>query len=176
MSLRRQDLPRRRTFRMETPFDLGIPGYDLPDSGIHPALFPLTPLTFPWLFPNGWLHLYPERVGIPELEGGCHSSLGSSGDISISHSGVSRGHRNVLIASVNHYTTTPDSSGLRGPPNRTPLCSNGSFPPRPTSHSDMLNCATPAHPRTISLHNNLTELEYVSPHGTLPAQRNHTIT
>ena len=110
-----------------------------------------------------------------------HSSLGSSGDISISHSGISRGHRNALIASVNHYMTTPDSSGLRGPPNRTPLCSNGSSPPRPTSHSDMLNCAAPAHPQTISLHsgtlhNNLSELEYVSLHRTLPAQINHTIT
>ena len=83
--------------------------------------------------------------------------------------------------SVNHYTTTLDSSGLRRSPNRTPLCSNGSFPPRPTSHSDMLNCAAPAASRTISLHgrtirNNLTELVFISIHGTLPAQRNHTIT
>ena len=135
--------------------------WESPDSGIHPARFPLTPLAFPWLFPNGWPHVYPERAGIPELEGGCHSSLGYSGDISIPHSGVSRGHWNVPHASDNLYTTTPDSSRLRRPPNRTPLCLNGSFPQRPISHSDMLNCATPAHPQTIllhgrTIHNNVT--------------------
>ena len=144
-----------------------------PDSGIHPVRFPLFLLAFPWLFPNGWPHVYPERAGIPKLEGvgGCHSSLRSSGDISISHSGVSRGHRNVPYASVSHYTTTP--------PNRTPICSNGSFAPRPTSLPDRLNRAAPAHPRTISLHggsihNNATELS-ASIHRTLPAQWNHTI-
>ena len=93
-----------------------------PESTQHSSHWP------PWLFPNGWLHVYPERAGIPELEGGCHSSLGSSGDISISHSGVSRNHRNDLIASVNHYyTTTPDSSRLRGPSNRTPSAQMGPF-------------------------------------------------
>ena len=50
---------------------------------------------FPWLQPNVCTHVYPERAGIPRLKGSCHSSLGSSGDISISHSGVSHGHRNV---------------------------------------------------------------------------------
>ena len=101
--------------------ELEIPGSDLPDSGIHPARFLWTPLAFPWLFPNGWLHVYPEGAGIPELEGGCYFSLRSSGDISFSHSGVSRSHRNVPMLSVNHYTITADSSGLRGLPNRTPL-------------------------------------------------------
>ena len=62
-----------------------------------------------------------ERAGIPKLEGGCHSSLRSSGDISISHSGVSCGHRNVPHASVNHYTTSPDSSELRRAPSH-PFC------------------------------------------------------
>ena len=57
----------------------------------------------------------------PKLEGGCHSSLGSSGDISISHSGVSCGHRNVPHASDSHYEISPDSSGLRRPPSRTLL-------------------------------------------------------
>ena len=85
------------------------------------------------------------------------------------------------ILSANHYAITPDSSGLRGLPNRTPLWSDGSLPPRPTSHSDILNCAAPAHPRTISLygrtlHNHYTEIEFDSPHGAFPAQRNHTIT
>ena len=49
---------------------------------------------------NSWamlLYIYPERAGIPGLERDCHSSLGSSGDISIPHSGVSRGHRNVPL-------------------------------------------------------------------------------
>ena len=164
MSQRRQYFPRRQYLPCRQVFTRR---QEFLHSGIHPAQFPLTPLAFPWLFPNGWLHVYPERAGIPELEGGCHSSLGSSGDISISHSGVSRGHRNIPHASVNHYTTTPDSSGLRRPTNRTPLCSNGSFPPRPTSHSDILSCAAPARPRTISLHgrtmhNNLTELVFTS--------------
>ena len=86
-----------------------------------------------------------------------------SGDISISHSGVSRGHRNVPHASVSHYTTSPDSSGLSIPPNQTPLCSNGSFPSKPTSLPDRLNRTASAHPRTISLnggtiHNSVTEL------------------
>ena len=102
-------------------------------------------------------------AGIPKLEGGCHSSLGSCGDISISHTGVSHGHRNVPHASVSHYTTSPDSSGLRRPPNRTHICSNGSFPSRPTSLPNRLNRAAHAHPQTISLHggtvhNNATEL------------------
>ena len=90
MPQRRQSLPRRagkffragRTFRATTPVCLGIPRSDLPDSGILPARFLLA---FPWLFPNVIPHVYPERAGIPKLEGGCHSSLGSSGDISISH-------------------------------------------------------------------------------------------
>ena len=120
-------------------------------------------------------------MGIPELEGGCHSSLGSFGYINISHSGVSHGHQNVPHASVNNYTTSPDSSGHRRPPNRTPFCSNGSFPPIPTSHSDRLNCTAPAHPRTISLHGrtihkHVTELVFESIHGTLPAHRYLTIT
>ena len=81
-------------------------------------------------------------VGIPKLEGGCHSSLGSSGDISIFHSVVTRMFHTLQSITI---TTTPDSSGLRRPPNQTPLCLNGSFPPRPTSHSDRLNCDAPAH-------------------------------
>ena len=158
---RRQVLPRRQDFPHRNPRLPGNPR--IRPSGIHLLLFPLSPLAFPWLFPNGWSHVYPERAGIPKLEGGCHSSFGSSGDISISHSGVSHGHRNVPHTSVSHYTTSPDSSGLCRPPNRTPFCSNGSFPSRPTSLPDRLNRATLAHPRTISLHggtihNNVTEL------------------
>ena len=154
-----------RIFRTEIPVFLGIPRSDLPDSGIHPARFPLSPLAFPWLFPTGWPHVYSERAGIPKLEGGCHSSLrlGSSGDISISHSGVSCGHRNVPHASVSHYTTSPDSSGLHRPPTRTLVCLNGSFPTRPTPLLGRLLCPAPAHPRTISLYGR-----------TIPKQRDRT--
>ena len=40
---------------------------------------------FPQLHPNVLMHVYPERAGIPKLKGSCHPSLGSSGDICISH-------------------------------------------------------------------------------------------
>ena len=74
-----------------------------------------------------------------------------------------------------------DLARLRRPPNQTPLCLNGSFTPRPTSHSDMLNCAAPAHPRTIllhgrTIHNNVTELVSESICRALPTQRIHTLT
>ena len=62
-----------------------------PDSGAHQHVSH----GFPYAHPNVRMHVYPKRAGIPSLKGNCHSSLGSSGDISISHSGVSRGHRNV---------------------------------------------------------------------------------
>ena len=167
-----------RTFRAETPVCLGIPRSDLPDSGILPTRFPLA---FPWLFLNVISHFYPERAGIPKLEGGCHSSVGSSGDISISLSGVSCGHRNVPHASISHYTTSPDSSGLRRPPCRTLLHYNGYFRSRPTPLSERLVCAAPAHPRTISLygssaHNNVTEPVFESTHGKLPTQIIPTMT
>ena len=74
---------------------------------------------FPWQYPNVRTHVYPERAGIPRLERSCHSSLGSSGDISISHSGVSCGHWNVPQTSKRHTTTSPDSSGLHRLPSRT---------------------------------------------------------
>ena len=133
-------------------------------------------------------HVYPKRAGIPELEGGCHSSLGSShsgvscghrnfphasishsmtspdssGDISISHSGVSCGHRNVPHASISHSMTSPDSSGLHIPPSRTLLHYNGSFPSRPTPRSERLVCAISLY--GSSAHNNVTEPVYKSTH------------
>ena len=77
-----------------------------------------------WLSP-GYTRTYhmstqKGRVSL-KLEGGCHSSLRSSRDISISHSDVSCDHRNVPHTSDSHYTTSPDSSGLRRPPSRTLL-------------------------------------------------------
>ena len=150
-----------------------------------PSTVPTVPTDLPLAIPEWMSTRRPRKGGYPRTRGGggggCHSSLGSSGDISISHSGVSCGHRNVPHASVNHYTTSPDSSGLRRPPSRTLLYSDGSFPPRPNSHSDRLFSAAPAHPRTIllhckTIHNNVTEPISESIHGTLPAQRNPTIT
>ena len=64
---------------------------------------------------------------------GYHSSPRSSGDISISHLGVSRGHRNIPHTSHCLYKATPDSSGLRRPPSRTLLLYNGSFLQDPLS-------------------------------------------
>ena len=116
---------------------------------VIPSTIPTDPAGLPLAIPEILLlYIYPERAGIPELERDCHSFLGSSGDISIPHSGVSHGHRNVPIQSDNRYTSTPDSSGLRGLPNRTPLRSDPSLPAGPTSPSDTLNCAAPAHLRT----------------------------
>ena len=79
-----------------------------------------------WLSP-GYARTYDHtstrkgRVS-PKLEGGCHSSLGFSGDIS-QHLplGVSCGHRNVPYTSDSHYVTSSDSSGSRRPPSRTLL-------------------------------------------------------
>ena len=166
-----QVLPRRRffragrTFRAETPIYLGISGSALPDSGLHPALFPLSPLAFPWLFLNGWLFGYPERAGIPKLEGGL-SLLPR----------IFRRHQHLPLGcqpwspecSTRFSQSLYDLAGLRRPPSRTLLHCNGS-------------CAAPAHPRTISLygssaHNNVTEPVYESTHGTLPTQINPTIT
>ena len=50
-----------RTFRAETPVSLGIL------RSVYPARFPLA---FPWLYPNIWSHVYPERAGIPNTRGG----------------------------------------------------------------------------------------------------------
>ena len=66
-------------------------------------------------------------MGIPKLKGSCHPSLGSSGDISISHSGVSRGHRQptfedpvmmrqreVYLAEQQHVSGHPRMAGFEG--------------------------------------------------------------
>ena len=134
-----------------------------------------------WLSPgysrtDDYKHVYPGRAGILEL---CRRGLSLLPRIF--HSGVSCSHQNVPHASVSHYTTSPDSSGLRRPPTRTFFYLNGSFPSRPTPRSERLVCAAPAHPRTITLygnsvHDNVTEPVYEYTHGTLPTQINHTIT
>ena len=78
----------------------------------------------------------PRKGGYPQLQGrGYHSSPRSSGDISISLLGVSRGHRNVPHTSHCLSKATPDSSRLRRPPSRTLLLCSGSFLQDPLSLS-----------------------------------------
>ena len=60
------------TFRAWTPSSSGIPLIRTP------GLAQLVSHGFPWLHPNVPWDSYPERAGIPMLNGSCHSSLGSS--------------------------------------------------------------------------------------------------
>ena len=69
----------------------------------------------------------------------------SSGDISISHLGVSRGHRNVPHTSHGLFKVRPDSSALRNPLPRTLLLDNGSFLQDPLSLSGQSNYSTLAY-------------------------------
>ena len=56
-----------RTFRTETPY---LPrNLRIRSPGIHPARFPLSPLAFPWLFPNGWLFRLPRNGRYPQTRG-----------------------------------------------------------------------------------------------------------
>ena len=105
---RRQVLPCRQDFPCRDPVSSGIPRSVLPDSGTHPARLPLASPGYSR--PSEHTSTQKGRV-----------SPNSSGDISISHSGVSCGHRNVPHTSDCHYTTSPDSSGLRRPPSGTLL-------------------------------------------------------
>ena len=115
-------------------------------------MVPTVPTGLPLTIPESMTTRLPRKGGYPQTRGG----LSLLPRIFRRHQhlplGVSRGHRNVQHASVSHYMTSSDSSRLRRPPNRTPFCSNGSFPPRPISLPDRLNRAAPAHPQTISLH------------------------
>ena len=52
------------------PSELEIPGCDLPDSGIHPARFLLTPLAFPWLFPRYVATRLPRKGRYPRTSEG----------------------------------------------------------------------------------------------------------
>ena len=75
---RRQVLPctlafrASKTFRASTPASSGIPLIRTP------GLAQLLSHGFPSLHPNVPWSSYPERAGIPMLNGSCHSSLGSS--------------------------------------------------------------------------------------------------
>ena len=85
----RQDFPRKWYFPRLDPASSGIPRSVLPDSGTHPARLPQVSLATP---ERPYVRL-PRKGGYPHTK--WELSLGSSGDISIYHSGVSRGHRNA---------------------------------------------------------------------------------
>ena len=92
-------------------------------------------------------------------------------------SGVNRGHWNVPDKSNHSYVSTQASSGLRGLTNRTPLWSDQALPKWPTSPSDTLICAAPAHLRNptdihANFHRNYSEHISHSPHGALPIHLN----
>ena len=71
-------------------------------------------LAFPLLYPNTRPLYYPEKAGIPNYKEGVSTpSPQSSGDISISHLGVSCGHLNVPHTSLCLSNATPDSSALK---------------------------------------------------------------
>ena len=165
------------TFRAGTPPDSsGISRSVLPDSGNHPAM---VPTGSPLAIPERMATRLPRKGGHPKTREGCHSSLGSSGDISISHSGVSRGHRNVPHALISHYTTSPDSTGLPAGLSYTTIN------PSNKTHSSLgkaslcRSCAPSDRTRYLygsSVHNNMSEPEHESTHRTLPTQINPTIT
>ena len=74
------------------------------------------PLWFPPAISKHTASLLPCKGGYPQLQGrGYHSFPQSSGHISISHLGVSHGHRNVPHTSHCLPKATPDSSALRPP-------------------------------------------------------------
>ena len=106
-----------------------------------------TPTGFPWLYPKVCTHVYPERAGIPKLEGFvCHSSLGSSGDINIysptrvsaAVTGMFHKRSNVLAGL---FQTLPASL-----PGSTPLICVLTTRPTPCSERQS------EHPRTIFLY------------------------
>ena len=98
-----------RTFRA-TPLGLReLPELPSPASG-NPLHDPLW--SSPWYIRAHGLST-TQIGGYPHLQGrGYHSFPRSSGDINISHLGVSRGHRNVPHTSHCLFKATADSSGL----------------------------------------------------------------
>ena len=125
-----------RTFRASRTFCTTPLGLREPPE--LPSQAPGNPLHDPlWSSPAISEHMasqLPWKGGYPQLQGrGYHSFPRSSGDISISHLGVSRGHRNVPHTSHCLSKATPHASGLRKPPSRTLLRYNGSFLQDPLS-------------------------------------------
>ena len=105
------------------------------------------------------------------LKRGCHSSLGSSGVISISHSGVSRGHRNVLIQSDNRYMSAPWASQPDSPLIRSVTSDRSHFS---LGYTNLRRSCTS--PNYTDFQSNFPQ-HYsawisLSPHGALPTHQN----
>ena len=138
------------------------------------------PTGYPWLFPNVLLLVYPERAGIPKLEGGL--SLFPRIFRRHQHPPLGCQPRSPEFSTVGQ--SLYDLAGLfRTPqaslPDSTPLICV--LPTSPTPHSEWLLRRICAPSDDISLlyvssvHNNVSELTYESTHITLPTQLDHTI-
>ena len=105
----------------------------------------------------------PRKGGYPQLQGrGYHSSPQLSGDISISHLGVSRGHRNVPLSSHCLYKATPHSSGLCRPLSRTLLLYNGSFRQDPLSLPGQSNYSPLAYLPNTTLYTPMCQIRTIN--------------
>ena len=100
-----------------------------------------TPSDLPSTISAHTASLLPCKGRYPQLHGrGYDSFPGTSEVISISHLGVSRGHRNIPQPSHCVPEPAPDSSGLRRPPSRTLRLSHKSHNRRPiqlSTHSKL---------------------------------------
>ena len=87
-------------------------------------------------------------------------------------SGINCGHRNVPHKSKHSYISTPDSSRLRGHPNRAPFCSDQVFQKWPNYPLDSTIRGTSAHLQILTdIHYNFAGINLIhsrSPHGALP--------
>ena len=115
-----------RSSEPEIPPEPAIPGSNFPDAGIHPARFLPTPLVFPQLFLRYADMNLPQKGGYPRTREGLSLLLRIFRRHQHPPIGLSRGHRNVPHKSDHRHISTPDSSGLRGLPNRTPVRSGTS--------------------------------------------------
>ena len=134
MSQRRRDLPRGN------PRLPGNPRIRPPGLRNPPSTVPTNPTGLPLAIPERMTTCLPRKGGYPRTRGGCYSSLGSSGDISISHSGVSRGHWNETAqATPNHCLQTVS-------------CTISTHRTQPTSevHNPMCTIATYVAPDPVS--------------------------
>ena len=139
---RRQDLPNRES----------LPNWKSPDPTSRTPESTRHGSYWPW-WPSPVTTRLPRKGGYPRTREGRVSPPSDLPETSASPTRVSAAVTGMFqIHSANRYMSTPDSSGLRWLPNRTPLWSDPSLPTGPTSPSDILNCAAPAHLRTILIY------------------------
>ena len=133
-----------------------------------PGMVHMDATGLPLVIPEGVATCIPRKGGYPRTRGGL-SLLPR----------IFRRHQHLPLGC---QPRSPECSKYSQLPTirsrRTPLWSDLSLPTRPTSHSDLLSCASPVHPRTILLygrtfHNHLTDIEFVSPHESLPITYNY---